>query len=124
MSYDPNNVFAKILRHEIPAKVIYEDAHVLAFYDAFPKTKQHAIIIPKGEYTSAYAFSQQASAEEQSAFWQAIHKVVDALGLANSGFRLLANHGADAHQEVPHFHMHVCGGQDLGGLFDESVTAP
>lgn len=116
MTYDTNNVFAKILRDEIPCKKIAEDDYSLAFYDAFPKSKFHALIIPKRPYISAQDFSENASAEEIVSLVKMIGKVAKELKITESGYRILSNHGKDANQEVPHFHVHICGGENLGPL--------
>jgi histidine triad (HIT) family protein len=116
MAYDDGNIFARILRGEIPAKIIYEDDHVLAFHDAFPKASVHALVIPKGKYTDIRDFGAQADAEEQAAFFRAVAKVADALGLAQDGFRTIANTGRNGGQEVPHFHVHIVGGEKLGAM--------
>lgn len=114
--YNDQNVFAKILRGEIPAIKINEDEHTLVFYDAFPKAKHHILIIPKKAYISFQDFSQKASDEEIVSFNRMIGKVTASLGLDITGYRLLTNHGSHSGQEVPHFHMHLCGGEPLGPL--------
>lgn len=116
MAYDRNNVFARILRGELPCAKVYEDAHVLAFRDIHPLAPVHVILIPKGEYVSADDFSAKASEVEQAAFMRAIGKIAQHEGVQESGYRILANHGAAAHQEVPHFHLHIFGGRDLGPM--------
>ena len=116
MAYDSNNVFARILRGEIPSKKVYEDAHSLAFHDIHPQAKTHVLVIPKGAYVSMEDFSQHASDQEIAAFVRAVGKVARDLGLAESGYRILANHGPDSHQEVPHLHVHIFGGQKLGRM--------
>jgi histidine triad (HIT) family protein len=116
MAYDRNNVFARILRGELPCTKVYEDEHVLAFRDIHPQAPTHIIVIPKGEYVSIDDFSAKASAAEQAAFIQAIGKIARAEGVAESGFRILSNHGAAARQEVPHFHLHLFAGRDLGPM--------
>jgi diadenosine tetraphosphate (Ap4A) HIT family hydrolase len=116
MSYDPNNVFAKILRGEIPCKKVYEDEYALAFHDINPQAKVHALVIPKGAYVSFDDFSADASEAEIAGFMRAVGKVARQLGLAESGYRILANHGRHSHQEVPHFHVHIFGGQPLGRM--------
>jgi histidine triad (HIT) family protein len=116
MSYDRDNVFAKILRGEIPCQKIYEDAHVLAFKDIRPQAPVHALVIPKGEYVSFDDFSAKASAEEQAAFLRAVGQVARGLGVAESGYRILTNSGTDANQEVAHFHVHIFGGKKLGRM--------
>lgn len=114
MAYDPNNIFARILRGEIPCKKIHESDHALAFYDINPQTKVHALVIPKGAYVSMADFAAQASEPEIAGLVRAVGEVARKLGLAESGYRILANAGPDSRQEVPHLHIHVFGGQDLG----------
>ena len=116
MAYDPNNIFARILRGEIPAKKIYEDSHVLAFHDIRPQAKVHALVVPKGEYVSMADFTARATDAEIAGFIRAVGKVARDLGLEESGYRILANHGPDSHQEVPHLHVHIFGGQRLGRM--------
>lgn len=116
MTYDPNNIFAKILRGEIPNDTVYEDEHVLAFRDINPQTPTHVLVIPKGAYVSFADFSQKADAAEIVAFVRAAGKIAADLGIEEDGYRVLANHGRDAHQEVPHFHLHLFGGQNLGRM--------
>ncbi len=116
MAYDSNNVFARILRGEIPAKKIYEDNFALAFHDINPQAKIHVLVIPKGAYVSWADFSAKASEAEIAGFVRAVGKVAKQLGVEDSGYRLLANHGPDSHQEVPHLHVHVFGGQRLGKM--------
>ena len=116
MAYDRNNVFARILRGELPCNKVYEDEHVLAFHDIRPQAPTHVVLIPKGEYVSVDDFSAKASAAELAAFLRAIGQIAHEQGVANSGYRVLANHGAAAHQEVPHFHLHLFGGRDLGPM--------
>ncbi len=115
MSYDTENVFAKILRDEIPCEKLYEDDAALAFRDVSPAAPSHILVIPKCEVTSFDDFSQQSVAMV-AAFFKAVQKVAHQEGLEESGYRLITNHGADAHQTVPHFHVHVLGGKPLGGL--------
>lgn len=116
MAYDRNNIFARILRGEIPCKKVYEDAHVLAFHDIRPQTPVHVLVIPRGEYVSFDDFSAQAADAEIVAFTRAVGKIARDLGVAESGYRILANHGSDAHQEVAHFHVHIFGGRGLGRM--------
>ena len=116
MAYDRNNVFARILRGELPCDKVYEDEHVLAFRDIHPQAPVHIVVIPKGEYLSVDDFAESASAAEQAAFFRAIGRIAHQEGLAASGYRILSNHGAAAHQEVPHFHLHLFGGRDLGPM--------
>jgi len=116
MTYDRNNTFARILRGEIPCNKIYEDAHVLAFHDISPQSPTHILVIPKGEYVSFDDFSQNASPEEIAALVRAVGQIAREQGVAETGYRILANTGEAAHQEVPHFHVHLFGGRDLGGM--------
>jgi diadenosine tetraphosphate (Ap4A) HIT family hydrolase len=116
MAYDSSNVFARILRGEIPCKKIYEDEYALAFHDINPQAKVHALVIPKGAYVSFDDFSASASEAEIVGFTRALGKVARQLGLIESGYRILANHGRHSHQEVPHFHVHIFGGQPLGRM--------
>jgi histidine triad (HIT) family protein len=116
MAYDRNNVFARILRGELPCSRVYEDEHVLAFRDINPQAPTHIVLIPKGEYASVDDFAATASAAEQAAFVRAIGRIAEQEGVVESGFRILANHGVAAHQEVPHFHLHLFGGRDLGPM--------
>lgn len=114
MAYDRNNIFARILRGEIPCTKVYEDEHVLAFRDIAPQAPRHVMLIPKGEYVSAEDFSARASDVEIAGFVRAIGKISQSEGVAESGYRLIANTGGAAHQSVPHFHLHLLGGRDLG----------
>jgi diadenosine tetraphosphate (Ap4A) HIT family hydrolase len=116
MAYDRNNVFARILRGEIPCKKVYEDDHVLAFDDITARAPTHVLVIPKGEYVSLDDFSAKASATEMAALVRALGHIARKRGVAETGYRILANIGRDGHQEVPHFHVHVVGGRDLGAM--------
>ena len=116
MTYDRTNVFARILRGELPCNKVYEDEHVLAFRDIQPQAPVHIVVIPKGEYVSVDDFGERASEAEQAAFVRAVSRIARSEGVTASGFRILANHGAAAHQEVPHFHLHLFGGRDLGPM--------
>ena len=107
MSYDSDNIFAKILRGEIPCKVISEDEHTLSFADINPQAPVHILVIPKGAYTDWSDFSSRASGDEISAFTKAISHVADITGISKTGYRVISNIGLDSHQEVPHLHMHV-----------------
>lgn len=115
-SYDPNNIFAKILRGEIPCGKVYEDDHVLAFKDINPQAPVHILVIPKGAYVSISDFGTKASAEEIKAFFDAVAKIAAEQGLAEDGFRTITNTGANGGQEVPHFHLHILGGRRLGPM--------
>jgi histidine triad (HIT) family protein len=116
MSYDRQNIFARILRGEIPAKKIHEDEYVLAFHDINPQAPIHALIIPKGEYVSQDDFSANATPDEIAGFYRAVPVVARLLGVEAAGYRTLSNHGQNAHQEVPHFHLHLFGGRPLGPM--------
>ena len=116
MSYDENNIFAKILRGEIPNDTVYEDDAVLAFRDIAPQAPVHVLVIPKGPYVSLDDFTREASAEEVGRFFKTVGEIARALGLEGEGFRTIANTGADGGQEVPHFHVHICGGRRLGRM--------
>ena len=114
--YDDSNIFARILRGEIPAKTIYEDEHALAFHDINPLSPAHVLVIPKGAYASWDDFSATASEAEIAGFVRAVGKVARELGLIESGYRLLANTGLNSGQEVPHLHVHIFGGRSLGPM--------
>ena len=114
--YDPDNIFARILRGEIPNDTVYEDDHVLAFNDIAPQAPVHVLVIPKGAYVSWDDFSQRAGAEEIAGFVRGVGTVARQLGLVAPGYRLLANIGGDGGQEVPHLHVHLFGGKPLGRM--------
>ena len=114
--YDDGNIFARILRGEIPANRVYEDEHALAFHDINPLSPTHLLVIPKGPYVSWDDFSERASAEEIAGFVRAVGKVARDSGLVEPGYRLLANAGLNAGQEVPHLHVHIFGGRALGPM--------
>jgi histidine triad (HIT) family protein len=116
VAYDRNNVFARILRGELPCSKVYEDEHTLAFRDINPLAPTHILVIPKGEYVSVDDFSQNASEAEIVSLMRAIGHVARAEGVVDDGYRILANHGVAARQEVPHFHIHIFGGRDLGPM--------
>ena len=116
MAYDRNNVFARVLRGEIPCKKVYESEHALAFHDIRPQTPVHVLVIPKGEYVSLDDFSAKASDAEIAGLVRAAAEVARRLGAVAPGYRILANNGPDARQEVPHFHVHVFAGKDLGRM--------
>ena len=114
--YDPDNIFAKILRGEIPNDTVYEDEHALAFNDIAPQAPVHVLVIPKGAYVSWDDFSARASDAEIAGFVRAVGTVARQLGLVEPGYRLLANIGCDGGQEVPHLHVHLFGGKPLGRM--------
>lgn len=114
--YDDNNIFAKILRREVPCRALYEDDHVFAFHDINPLAPNHILVIPKGRYVSWDDFSSTATDEEIAAFVRAVGLIAREAGLVEPGYRLLANVGADGGQEVPHLHVHLFGGRRLGPM--------
>ena len=114
--YDPENVFARILRGEIPSRKVYEDEHALAFHDVNPAAPVHILVIPKGAYVSWDDFSARGTAEEIAGFVRAVGHVARGEGLVAPGYRLLANLGGHAGQEVPHLHVHLFGGRPLGPM--------
>ena len=116
MTYDRNNIFARILGGEIPCDKVYEDEHVLAFRDIHPQAPTHVLVIPKGEYVSLDDFSEKATPEELTALMRALGQVARQEGVAVSGYRVLANSGADARQDVQHLHFHIIGGRNLGAI--------
>ena len=116
MSYDDSNVFARILRGELPCKKVAEDEHTLAFEDINPGRAVHVLVIPKGAYVDWVDFAAKASAEEQAAFTRMIAHVAEITGIAGTGFRVVSNIGENGHQEVPHLHMHVLGGEPVGRM--------
>ncbi len=116
LPYDPQNIFAKILRGEIPCKRVYEDEWALAFHDINPQAPVHLLVIPKGPYVAWDDFTRKASDADITGFIRAVGQVARELGLVTPGYRLLANVGIDAHQEVPHLHVHIFGGKPLGPM--------
>ena len=116
LPYDDSNVFARILRGEIPCRKVYEDEHALAFHDINPQAPHHILVIPKGAYVSWDDFSARASEAEIAGFVRAVGHVAREAGLVDSGYRLLANTGFDSHQEVPHLHVHIFAGRPLGPM--------
>jgi len=114
--YDDSNIFARILRGELPSSKVYEDEHVLAFNDINPLSPIHILVIPKGRYVSWDDFSAKATDEEITAFVRAIGKIARDAGLVESGYRILANTGRNAGQEVPHLHVHIFAGRPLGPM--------
>ena len=114
--YDDNNIFARILRGEIPSKSVYEDDHALAFHDINPQAPIHILVIPKGRYVSWDDFAERGAAEEIAGFVRAVGHVAREQGLVAPGYRLLTNAGPDSGQEVPHLHVHIFGGRGLGPM--------
>ena len=121
MSYDDNNIFAKILRNEIPCNKIYEDEFVLSFHVINPQKKIHALVIPKGKYVDLDDFSQNASSEEMVGLIKGINIVAKKLNISvdtGKGYRVLANISEDGGQEVPHLHFHLFGGEKVGKMVE------
>jgi diadenosine tetraphosphate (Ap4A) HIT family hydrolase len=114
--YDDNNVFARILRGELPCRKVFEDDHVLAFHDINPLAPVHILVIPKGRYVSWDDFSAHATAEEIGALVRAVGRIARDEELVEPGYRILANAGANSGQEVPHLHVHIFGGRGLGPM--------
>ena len=114
--YDDSNIFARILRGELPCDKVFEDEHVLAFNDINPLAPTHILVIPKGRYVSWDDFSEKASDEEIAAFVRAVGAIARAAGWVQGGYRLLANVGMNSGQEVPHLHAHIFGGRPLGPM--------
>lgn len=114
--YDDSNIFARILRGELPSKKVYEDEHVLAFHDINPLSPTHILVIPKGAYVSWDDFSENADDAEIAAFVRAIGSISREAGLVEDGYRLLANTGLNSGQEVPHLHVHIFAGRPLGPM--------
>ncbi|PZN97133.1 MAG: histidine triad nucleotide-binding protein [Alphaproteobacteria bacterium] len=115
-TYDDGNIFARILRGEIPSKRVYEDDFAVAFHDINPQAPIHVLVIPRGAYVSWADFSAKASDAEIAGFVRAVGTVARDLGLEEPGYRLLANAGVHAHQEVPHLHVHIFGGRQMGAM--------
>jgi diadenosine tetraphosphate (Ap4A) HIT family hydrolase len=116
LPYDDSNIFARILRGEIPCKKVYEDEFALAFHDINPQAPVHVLVIPKGPYVSWADFSAKAPDAEIAGFVRTVGKIAADLGLVEPGYRLLANVGPNSHQEVPHLHVHIFGGRPLGPM--------
>ncbi len=114
--YDPANIFARILRDEIPSRRVYEDDFAIAFHDLNPQAPVHILVIPRGAYVSWADFSAKASDAEIAGFVRAVGTVARQQGLEEPGYRLLSNAGVHAHQEVPHLHVHIFGGKQMGAM--------
>ncbi len=111
-----NNIFARILRGEVPCKKVFENEHALAFEDVAPAAPVHVLVVPKGDFISFNDFAQKATAMQMKGFWAAVQATAEKCGLPEGGYRLITNHGADASQSVHHFHVHILGGRALGEL--------
>ena len=118
MPYDKNNIFAKILKQEAEAEIVFENDNVLCFKDIFPRAKVHILIIPKKEYANIYDFSKNASIKEKESIFSAFEYLIEYYELEKSGCRIITNHGVDGRQEVSHLHFHFLGGQDIGKMIN------
>ncbi|MCW9032878.1 MAG: histidine triad nucleotide-binding protein [Rhodospirillales bacterium] len=116
MAYDNQNIFAKILRGEIPCDKVYEDDYALAFNDINPARPVHILVIPKGPYVSMDDFSAKGTTEELAGFLKALGHVAREAGVTDTGYRIIGNNGAHGHQEVPHLHLHILGGASAGPM--------
>jgi len=123
-SYDPNNIFAKILRGEIPCNKVHETEHALAFHDIHPQAPVHVLVIPKGPYVAMDDFTANASDAEIAGLWRAVGETARLLGLDGPGYRTLSNNGRHAHQEVPHLHIHLFAGRPLGPMLEGASLPP
>ena len=119
--YDPTNIFARILRNEIPSKRIYEDEWAVAFHDIAPHTPVHILVIPRGSYVSLADFTATAPDAEIAGFFRAVGNVARQEGVESTGYRILSNSGLHANQEVPHFHVHLFGGAPLGAMLSRKA---
>ncbi|ABV92425.1 histidine triad (HIT) protein [Dinoroseobacter shibae DFL 12 = DSM 16493] len=117
-TYDPENIFAKILRGELPNKTVLETAHTLAFHDIYPQAPVHVLVIPKGPYVSYDHFAAEASDAEVLDYTRTISKVCEMLEVGEKGFRLISNAGELGVQEVPHLHVHILSGRPLGRMLN------
>ena len=115
-SYDVNNIFAKILRSEVPCEKILENEHALAFSDINPQAPIHKLIIPKNPYINFYDFTKNASMEEHESFWKLVNDLIEYFKVETEGFRIITNSGNNGNQDVPHFHVHLLGGENLGKM--------
>ena len=120
MNYDYNNIFAKILKAEINCNKIDENKNTLAFLDINPLAPIHILIIPKKPYINFYDFNKNASSEEILDFWKLINFIIETKNIENNGFRIITNSGKDGNQDVPHFHVHLLGGKNLGKMISLS----
>lgn len=120
LPYDDQNIFARLLRGEIPSKRVYEDEHTIVFHDIAPWAPTHLLAIPRGRYVSWDDFSANASDAEIVSFTRAVGHAARTAGLVEPGYRLIANTGTDSHQEVPHLHVHIIAGRPLGPMLVEN----
>ena len=120
IDYDDNNIFAKILKAEISCEKINENENTLAFLDINPLAPIHILIIPKKPYINFYDFNKNASSDEILDFWKLINFIIETKNIENNGFRIITNSGKDGNQDVPHFHVHLLGGKNLGKMISLS----
>lgn len=121
MSYDSNNIFAKILREEIPCAKVFEDEKVLAFKDINPKASVHLLVIPKEQFVNFHDFHENASCDLVAHFYKIVSHLVQENDLTQTGYRVITNSGVDGGQEVPHYHVHILGGNALGPMLQERL---
>ena len=114
--YDQDNIFAKILRSEIPCNKILENEFAMAFSDINPQAQIHTLVIPKNSYINFYDFTKNASNKEHEVFWKLVRDVIEHYKLEQEGFRIITNSGNNGNQDVPHFHVHLLGGENLGRM--------
>lgn len=122
-NYDDNNIFAKIIRGEIDGDKVYEDEKVLAIKDLYPAAPVHILVLPKGRYISFDDFVLSATGEEVAGFYRRVREIAAEQGVVETGYRLIANHGDNASQTIPHFHVHILGGRALGGLVPNDILS-
>ena len=118
-TYDKNNIFAKIIRKEAKANIVFENKHILCFKDIFPKAPVHILIIPKGQFKDIFDFSTNATSEEKKAIYDGFAKVIKIFDLELDGCRIISNFGKHGRQEVPHLHFHLLGGKDIGSMISK-----
>ena len=116
VNYNKNNIFAKIIRKEAKANIVFENKHILCFKDIFPKAPVHILIIPKGQFKDIFDFSINATSEEKKAIYEGFAKVIDIFDLELDGCRIISNFGNNGRQEVHHLHFHLLGGKDIGPM--------
>ena len=114
--YDVNNIFAKILRSEVPSNKILENEHALAFSDINPQAPIHILVIPKNPYINFYDFTKHAPTKEQESFWKLVNEIIEHYKVEVEGFRIITNSGNNGNQDVPHFHIHFLAGDNLGKM--------
>ena len=119
VTYDKNNIFAKIIRKEAKANIVFENKHILCFKDIFPKAPVHILIIPKGQFKDIFDFSINATLEEKKAIYEGFAKVIKIFDLELDGCRIISNFGKHGGQEVPHLHFHLLGGEEIGSMISK-----